>query len=60
VARAVRAQVPLSALTLILILPVIASLVVIARVVVGLETFGTFGPVIVSLAFITTVSSGAS
>ena len=53
-ARAVRAQVPLSALTLILILPVIASLVVIARVVVGLETFGTFGPVIVSLAFITT------
>ena len=46
-ARAVRAQVPLSALTLILILPIIASLVVIARVVVGLETFG-------SLAFITT------
>src|SRR5947207_3767246 len=53
-ARAVRAQVPLSALTLILILPIIASLVVIARVVVGLETFGTFGPVIVSLAFIPT------
>src|SRR5437667_3182825 len=53
-ARAVRAQVPLSALMLILILPIIASLVVIARVVVGLETFGTFGPVIVSLAFITT------
>ncbi|TMA57104.1 MAG: hypothetical protein E6J75_08305, partial [Deltaproteobacteria bacterium] len=53
-ARAVRAQVPLSALTLILILPIIASLVVIARIVVGLETFGMFGPVIVSLAFITT------
>ena len=53
-ARAVRAQVPLSALTLILILPIIASLVVVARIVVGLETFGMFGPVIVSLAFITT------
>src|SRR5437899_3157561 len=53
-ARAVRAQVPLGALTLILILPIIASLVVVARVVIGLETFGMFGPVIVSLAFITT------
>ena len=53
-ARAVRAQVPLGALTLILILPIIASLVVVARLVVGLETFGMFGPVIVSLAFITT------
>jgi transglutaminase-like putative cysteine protease len=53
-ARAVRAEVPLGALTLILILPVIASLVVVARVVVGFETFGMFGPVIVALAFITT------
>jgi hypothetical protein len=53
-ARAVRAQVPLGALTLILILPIIASIVVIARIVVGVETFGMFGPVIVSLAFITT------
>ncbi len=53
-AHAVRAQVPLGALTLILILPIIASLVVVARVVIGLETFGMFGPVIVSLAFITT------
>jgi transglutaminase-like putative cysteine protease len=53
-ARVVRAQVPLGALTLILILPVIASIVVVARVVVGIETFGMFGPVIVSLAFITT------
>jgi len=53
-ARAVRAQVPLGALTLILILPIIASLVVVARLVIGLETFGMFGPVIVSLAFITT------
>ncbi|HZP43137.1 MAG TPA: UUP1 family membrane protein [Candidatus Binatia bacterium] len=53
-ARAVRAQVPLGALTLILILPIVASIVVVARIVVGLETFGMFGPVIVSLAFITT------
>jgi transglutaminase-like putative cysteine protease len=53
-ARAVRAQVPLGTLTLILILPIIASIVVIARVVIGLQTFGMFGPVIVSLAFVTT------
>jgi len=53
-ARLVRAQVPLGALTLILVLPVIAALVVVARVVVGVETFGMFGPVIVSLAFVTT------
>lgn len=53
-ARIVAAGVPLPALTLILILPVIATVVVFARVVVGLSTFGMFGPVIVSLAFITT------
>lgn len=53
-ARIVKAGVPLPALTLILILPVIASIVVVARVVVGVQTFGMFGPVIVSLAFITT------
>jgi len=52
--RAVRAQVPLQALNLILILPVIATIIVIARVLVGIESFGTFAPVIVSLAFITT------
>lgn len=52
--RAVRAQVPLEALTLILVLPVIAALIVVARTVVGVETFGTFSPVIVSLAFVTT------
>jgi len=50
----VRAQVPLQALTLILVLPVIAAIIVIARTVVGIETFGTFSPVIVSLAFLTT------
>lgn len=53
-ARAVTAQVPLQALTLILVLPVIAALVVVIRTVVGIETFGTFAPVIVSLAFLTT------
>jgi transglutaminase-like putative cysteine protease len=53
-ARAVRAQVPLQALNLILILPVIAAIIVIVRTVIGVETFGTFSPVIVSLAFLTT------
>jgi transglutaminase-like putative cysteine protease len=52
--RVVRAEVPLGALTLILVLPLIASIVVVARIVVGVETFGMFGPVIVSLAFLTT------
>ncbi len=53
-ARAVRAQVPLQALNLILVLPVIAAIIVVARTVIGVETFGTFSPVIVSLAFLTT------
>jgi transglutaminase-like putative cysteine protease len=53
-AQIVRAGVPLPALTLILVLPIIASVVVFARLVVGVPTFGTFGPVIVSLAFVTT------
>jgi hypothetical protein len=53
-ASTVQAQVPLGALTLILVLPIIASVVVVARLVVGVETFGMFGPVIVSLAFVTT------
>ena len=53
-ARAVRAQVPLQALTLILVLPVIAAIIVVVRTVIGVETFGTFSPVIVSLAFLAT------
>jgi hypothetical protein len=52
--RAVAAQVPLQALNLILILPVIAAIIVISRTLIGLETFGTFSPVIVSLSFLTT------
>lgn len=53
-ARAVRAQVPLQALNLILVLPVIAAIIVIVRTVIGVETFGTFSPVIVALAFLAT------
>jgi len=53
-ARAVRAQVPLQALNLILVLPVIAAIIVIVRTLIGVETFGTFSPVIVSLSFLTT------
>jgi hypothetical protein len=52
--REVSAQVPLQALSLILVLPVIAALIVVARTVVGVETFGTFSPVILSLALLTT------
>jgi hypothetical protein len=52
--KAVLAQVPLQAINLILVLPVIACIVVIFRSVVGIETFGTFAPVIVSLAFLMT------
>jgi hypothetical protein len=53
-ARAVTVQVPLQALTLILILPVIAAFIVVVRTVIGVETFGVFSPVIVALAFLTT------
>jgi len=53
-AEAVVAQVPLQAINLILVLPVIACIVVIFRNVIGLETFGTFAPVIVSLSFLIT------
>jgi len=52
--KAVLAQVPLQAINLILVLPVIACIVVILRNIVGIETFGTFAPVIVSLAFLMT------
>jgi hypothetical protein len=52
--KAVLAQVPLQAINLILVLPVIACIVVLFRNVVGIETFGTFAPVIVSLAFLMT------
>jgi hypothetical protein len=51
---AVRSQVPLSALNLLLTLPLIAFFLVIIRNVIGLETFGTFSPMLLSLAFLTT------
>jgi transglutaminase-like putative cysteine protease len=51
---AVQTQVPLPALNLILVLPLIAFFLVIIRNVIGLETFGTFSPMLLSLAFLTT------
>jgi transglutaminase-like putative cysteine protease len=51
---AVRSQVSLPALNFILILPLIAFFLVIIRNVIGLETFGTFAPMLLSLAFLTT------
>lgn len=51
---AVHAQVPLPALSFILVLPLIAFFLVILRNVVGLETFGTFSPMLLALAFLTT------
>lgn len=53
-AVAVRSQVPLPALSLILVLPLIAFFLVILRNVIGLETFGTFSPMLLALAFLTT------
>jgi hypothetical protein len=51
---AVQAQVSLPALSLILVLPLIAFFLVILRNVIGLETFGTFSPMLLALAFLTT------
>lgn len=53
-ALAVQAHVPLPALSLILVLPLIAFFLVILRNVIGLETFGTFSPMLLALAFLTT------
>jgi hypothetical protein len=51
---AVQFQVPLPGLNLILVLPLIAFFLVIIRNVIGLETFGTFSPMLLALAFLTT------
>lgn len=51
---AVRSHVSLPALNLILVLPLVAFFLVILRNVIGLETFGTFAPMLLSLAFLTT------
>ncbi len=53
-ALAVQAQVPLPALNLILVLPLIAFFLLVIRNVIGLETFGTFSPMLLALAFLTT------
>ncbi len=53
-ALAVQAHVPLPSLNLILVLPLIAFFLLIIRNVIGLETFGTFSPMLLSLAFLTT------
>lgn len=53
-ALAVRSLVPLSALNFILVIPLIAFFLVIIRNVIGLETFGTFSPMLLSLAFLST------
>lgn len=51
---AAQAHVPLPALNLILVLPLIAFFLVIIRNVIGLDTFGTFSPMLLALAFLTT------
>ena len=51
---AVQSQVSLPALNLILILPLVAFFLVIIRNVIGLESLGTFSPMLLSLAFLTT------
>lgn len=53
-ALAVRSLVPLAALNFILVIPLIAFFLVIIRNVIGLETFGTFSPMLLSLAFLST------
>ncbi|GIW40475.1 MAG: hypothetical protein KatS3mg076_1052 [Candidatus Binatia bacterium] len=49
-----RSSVPFEALGWLLLVPFAAAVVVVARLVVGLDSFGTFAPVIVSLAFVAT------
>jgi transglutaminase-like putative cysteine protease len=51
---AVQSLVPLPALNLILVLPLIAFFLLIIRNVIGMDTFGTFSPMLLSLAFLTT------
>ena len=51
---AVQTYVPLPSLNLLLVLPLIAFFLLIIRNVIGLDTFGTFSPMLLSLAFLTT------
>jgi transglutaminase-like putative cysteine protease len=49
-----KSEVNLQSIYLVLILPIIALIIVIFRNIIGIETFGTFSPVIVAVAFLTT------
>ena len=53
-AAVVQAGVPLSLLGMLLCMPLLALVVVVARLAVGVHTFGTFGPIIIALALLTT------
>lgn len=51
---AAKAEVNLETIYIILILPFIALVIVVFRNIIGFETFGTFTPVLISIAFLTT------
>jgi hypothetical protein len=53
-AAAVEAGVPLSLLGMLLCMPLLALAVVVGRLAIGVHTFGTFGPIIIALALLTT------
>jgi hypothetical protein len=53
-AAAANAGVPLSLLGMLLCMPLLALAVVVARLAIGVHTFGTFGPIIIALALLTT------
>lgn len=44
--------IPINTITLILIFPIIATIIVLARQVVGLKSFGIYTPIIVTLSFL--------
>lgn len=52
--KAAEAEVNLESIYLVLILPIIALVIVVFRNIIGFETFGTFSPILVSVAFLTT------
>lgn len=52
--KASKAQIHLESIYLILILPIIALVIVFIRNIIGLDTFGTFTPVIISIGFLKT------
>jgi hypothetical protein len=52
--KTAEAEVNLESIYLVLILPIIALVIVVFRNIIGFETFGTFSPILVSVAFLTT------